>query len=236
VDVPSFEDRFTAEVPVRFRTAGDSGNSMQGTISAHALNVPGKARKEVDRGNEDMHKQDWAAAEKHFRKAIEIYPDFPVAYNNLGVACMRQKDYACARDSWKKASEMDAALVPAQVNLARSRIVDHDLTGAEALLQHALALEPLHPEALLMISNIDLALGKFDFAVTYARKVPTTYLSMYLMAHLIAGRALEAQKKFDEAAAEYKMVMAQTSSQDPAALRAQEALARLRQPATGQQD
>jgi tetratricopeptide (TPR) repeat protein len=206
---------------------------MQGTISAHALNVPGKARKEVDKGNEEMHKQDWAAAEKHFRKALEAYPDFPVAYNNLGVACMRLKDYGCAREAWEKATEMDASLVPAQVNLARVRIVDHDLAGAEALLQHALALEPLHPEALLMMSKINLALGKFDLAVTYARKVPQTLLPMFLLAHLIAGHALEAEKKFDEAAAEYKMVMAQTSSQDPAAMRAQEALARLHQPAIG---
>jgi tetratricopeptide (TPR) repeat protein len=231
VDVSPFEDRSTAEVEVHFKSASaDASGSMQGTVSAHALNVPAKARKEVDKGNDDMHKQDWAAAEQHFRKAIEIYPQFPVAYNNLGVACLRQKNYGCARDSWRTAATLDASLVPAQVNLARLRIVEHDLGGAESLLQKALGIEPLHPDGLLMLSNVELALGKFDLAVAYARKVPQSFLQLFLVAHLIAGRALEAEKKFDEAAAEYKMIMAQTSSQDPAAMRAQDALARLHQP------
>jgi len=218
----------TEYVYVKLLASKPAAASRQGTVSAQTLNVTEKARKELEKGNEEVRRQQWAAAELHFRRAIEAYPDYAAAYNNLGVVCMQTKDYACARDGWEKAVQLDSGNAQAFFNLARLRTAEGNFESAEALLQKSLAIDPTNSEGLLLLGNTELMLGKFDLALLYARKVDTVSHQGAPVAHLIAGNALEGQKKFEEAAAEYRALL-QEAPNDPAAARAQEALARLHQ-------
>jgi Flp pilus assembly protein TadD len=235
-ELSSFEGNHIEYVHVTPRNPaqGHRMKSPEGTISAHALNVPEKARRELDKGNEDARHHNWKSAEEHYRKALVSFPDYSNAYNNLGVVCMQLKDYACARDSWQKATVLDPENAQAFVNLARLRTAENNYPDAEPLLQKALGIEPLNPEGLLLLANAELMLGKFDQALLYARKVHTIPHQSYASAHLIAGNALEAEHQFNEAADEYRMVL-QESPHDPAADRARECLERLYQPVVAKQ-
>jgi hypothetical protein len=84
------------------------------------------------------------------------------------------------------------------------------------------------------LANAELMLGKFEQALLYARKVHTIPHQSYASTHLIAGKALEAEHKFDEAAEEYRLVL-QESLHDPAADRARQCLERLHQPVVANQ-
>ncbi len=89
---------------IRVEPANPDGTTMttskQGSVSVASLNIPEKAKKERDKGNEAFAKGDGEKAKEHYLKAIEIYPSYASAYNNLGTVYMTSADKAHAREAW----------------------------------------------------------------------------------------------------------------------------------------
>ena len=56
------------------------------TVSARELRIPGKARREFEKGLERLLKQDPAGSVSHFTKAAQAFPDYYEAYYHVGVA------------------------------------------------------------------------------------------------------------------------------------------------------
>ena len=52
-----------------------------------------------------------------FKEAIEIHPFYAEAYNNLGYAYTRQKEYEKAKEAFRKALEIEPDHKRARVNL-----------------------------------------------------------------------------------------------------------------------
>src|SRR4029077_13866994 len=65
------------------RKEGTTPSSNQGSVSKAALNIPDKARKEFDKGLVAFKKEDFPAARERFNKAIELYPQYSLAFVNL---------------------------------------------------------------------------------------------------------------------------------------------------------
>ncbi len=59
------------------------GVPMNSLVSAADLGIPARARKELDKANELLARQELEQAVQRLNKAIEIYPAYAVAYNNL---------------------------------------------------------------------------------------------------------------------------------------------------------
>ena len=57
------------------------------TVPAVRLKIPDNARKEFERGSKAMEAQKWGESRKHFQAAVDLYLDYDLAYNGLGVAC-----------------------------------------------------------------------------------------------------------------------------------------------------
>ncbi|HEV2861009.1 MAG TPA: protein kinase [Pyrinomonadaceae bacterium] len=106
---------------------------------------------------------------EHFQQAIDIDPDFALAYSGLADAYVlaggiRPKEsYMRARAAAAKALELDASLGEAYATLGFIKThAGHDWAGGEADLRRAIELSPNHATAHHWYSALLLAQGRFD--------------------------------------------------------------------------
>ena len=214
------------QVQPKQSTAQAGRKLSSATVASIDLNVPEKARNEFERGTQAFGQKDWAAARKHLQQAIAFYPQYAAAYNNLGVAFVNSGDLESARTAFEKAILLNQSFGPAHVNLAKIYYSAGQFQNAEILLERSLSFEPLNVEALLLLANAQLLLGKLDDAILNARKVHTLPHHGYELAHFICARALEGKQDNHTASAEYRLFL-EESPNDPNAPRARAALAKL---------
>lgn len=198
----------------------------EATVSAAQLNVPENARKEYSKGVEAMHNKDWKEAREHFDMATRDYDKFDWAYNALGVVCMASGDKASAHTAFAKAVEINDHNAGAERNLARIMIGEGDFAQAEAHARHSLMVEAQNADALTLEGLAQLKQGKFDDALASARRVHSSDKHAFPYSHLIAARALEAKQMKDQAAAEYRIYLAEAPDA-PEAIVARDGLQRI---------
>jgi Tetratricopeptide repeat len=224
--VDPFDTEHTEYVHAQPIDVANPLGSTQGSISTAELEVPGNARKELEKGNQALAKGDSSKAIENYKKAIALYPKYALAYNNLGVGYMRTNDPASAQQAWQRALQADPNMASACANLARFDIQEKRYPHAIVLLQKALSTQPSSPDYLLLMSEAQFLSTHFDQALVYARKVYSVKHEKYELAHIIAGRALEAEHHPDQARLEYEVLIKESPSA-PEAEEARKSLARL---------
>ncbi|MCM8794221.1 MAG: tetratricopeptide repeat protein [Candidatus Omnitrophica bacterium] len=90
---------------------------------------------------------DQAKAQYHWKKSLEIFPDYWVALNNLGFAAYRKGDYAAAEDFYKRAVQSCSDFLLARRNLAELYMAQKKYAQALEQLQHVLKTYPEDPWA-----------------------------------------------------------------------------------------
>jgi tetratricopeptide (TPR) repeat protein len=191
--------------------------STHGTVSVASLNIPDKARKEFEQGETALQKDDIAEAEKRLSKAVEVYPKFAAAYNDLGVIAMRGLDTASAEHDFQQAISADDSYAPAYVNLAKMRLDQKKPQDARVLLEKATAAQPLNVEALTLLATTAYALNDNDAVITSAQKVHLLPHQQYAIVHYVAGLAYEKKQQFQQAAAEYQLFLKEAPASPSAA-------------------
>lgn len=215
------------DVKAASEAAGNSATAAPGgTVAAVDLNVPDKAKKEFDKGTAALNQNDLAAAKKHFEKAIEIYPQYAGAYNNLGILAMRAGDHDAAIAAFQQAVHINGHYPRACINLVRLLLPDRKYAEAETLLNTALSTDPLNPEALTLLANVQLQTGRYEQATATAAKVNSVPHEGFAIVHIVAAVAYENRHMSQEAAAEYAAYLKE-SPDGPAAPRARAAMAHL---------
>jgi tetratricopeptide (TPR) repeat protein len=187
------------------RRGGSPDNTAQGgMVSATDMNIPEKARKEMDAAMDAMQKNDMAGATEHLNKAVQIYPQYARAWNNLAVIRMKAGDKTGARAAWELAIAADDKLAPAYLNLARIAISDQQLVDAEKLIEKALASDPSNASALFLMATAQAMNGQWADALVSARKVHNIADHKHFAdAHRIAAEALIQLHHPQDALAEY---------------------------------
>ena len=105
------------------------------TVSVTSLGAPKEAKKAFEKGQEQVHKGKFRAACEFFRRAVQVYPQYAVAWLELGRAQIKQNDFDNAQQSFYQATSHDSRLVAgyeglAQVALRQARWKDvADSTG-----------------------------------------------------------------------------------------------------------
>jgi len=205
-----YRDDTTSFQHVRVAVKGaDKGESKANspTVSQATLNITPKARKEYEKAGKAMKAGDWAQAKSKLEHAIELYPPFAAAHNDLGVVFMSIGDKPKGRAAFEKALEIEPNYGRAFRNLAIMKLSEGDREEGLALAEKAAAADPLDPQALLLVAQVYLQSGRMEDAAAQARKVHEMPHEDFAVAHLLAARALEARNLSDEAAAEYKMFL-----------------------------
>jgi tetratricopeptide (TPR) repeat protein len=205
---------------------GALGGKPGGVVSSAEMNIPEKARKEVDKGMESMGKNDMPAATEHFQKAVEVYPNYARAWFNLGVIKAQAKERPGAKEMWEKAIAVDSKFVPAYFSLARMSIADKQPQEAEKLLTKGLSVDPDNAEGLFLLANIQFMQGQYSQVVATAGRVHSQEHKRYADVHVIAGQSLLKQGQ-DQLALEQFDIYLKEYPDSPKAAQVRQAMAQI---------
>jgi tetratricopeptide (TPR) repeat protein len=204
------------DLEVKVRLAGESdqtyglpGNAL---ISAVDLGIPTNATKEFRKANQLIDKQDWKKAIERLQRAVELYPGFAAAHNNLGVAYSRAGDGTRARESLQTAVSINDHLVPAYVNLSRISIAANDFSEAEALLSKAAGIAPSDATTLVLLAYVQARQEHLDQTIATSRQAHATTQGQHAFVHLAAAHAFEQKRMIGDAIAELQLYL----TEDPA--------------------
>jgi tetratricopeptide (TPR) repeat protein len=213
-DSPTFDvdlRKVTQAQYITVRQLAETGpkplSSHSGMVSAADLNVPQKARKEVDKANEEMAEQNWKKAEEHLDKAIAIAPQYATAYNNLGVLYAKTNDLPREEEALKKAIAADDHFAPAFVNYGKMCILQKNFPQAEILLQKAVTVEPNNSESLMLLADAEYMNRHFDAAIVSARQAHSSDKDHPSFVHYIAARSYQQENRQQDALAEFQLFL-----------------------------
>ena len=195
----------------RLEDANDAKAKGASTIAAQDLNIPENAVSEFNRAIDLMNRQEWKKAIERLTRAVALYPHYAAAWNNLGAAYAHLGDRPHEQEALEKAVSLNDHLAPAFVNLAKLAIADRNMGRAETLLDKASTADPANAQTLTLLANVELLQQHYDQAIAACRKVHSLPGS-HAVVHYIAAHALEHEKNFSEAEAEFQTFLKEEPS------------------------
>jgi tetratricopeptide (TPR) repeat protein len=200
------------DIAVRHRNAVDfSGMGTSAFVSASGLAVPKRAKKELDRSNELIRNGELQQAIAKLKKATEIYPQYALAYNNLGVLYSRLGDRVHENEALQKAISLDPSFALAYVNVGRMDMKGNDYPEAEAAFNKALSFNPTDAITLILLSYSEFMDKSFDAAIATSQKAHSLD-KPHAFAHRVAARAFEQEKQGAKAIAELEIFLKEEPS------------------------
>jgi len=218
---------------VMFVTVQSKGGPAQTTprspetvTSASQLRIPPMARKPFDKGMDAMQRKEFPKAADLFQKAIDAYPQYDAAYDNLGVALMQMGESEKAGAAFQKAVELNDKNADANRNYARFLISTKKYDQAIEPIKRALMVTPQDSSSLTLLAIAEFQTKEYDAALQTALKIHQSEHEGYAVAHYIAGKVYEMKNQASAATAEYETYL-QESPNGPQAEQVRAALARL---------
>lgn len=114
------------------------------TISKGELLIPPKALKELQRSQTALRSGDIRASAQHLERALQIYPNYLEARNNLGAQYIELHEYEKAVTELQKAIEINPRVAQPYNNLSVAFFSLQRYPDAEAAARRALDLDPHH--------------------------------------------------------------------------------------------
>jgi tetratricopeptide (TPR) repeat protein len=154
----------------------NSPNTMQTerngyTVSARELKIPGKARREFEKGLGSLAKQDVAGSLSHFTKATEAFPDYYEAYYHVGVAATRLGQRNEAMRAFQKAIDASGGRYAlAEFGIGYLVYLEGKPEEAATIIRRGLEVDPSSPDGYLILGMAQLRLNRPDEAERSARE------------------------------------------------------------------
>ena len=117
------------------------------TVEAADLAVPNAAKKEYGKACESLAGGKNDDAEKHLRKATELFPHYSASWVLLGQILMQRPDLPASRDACQKASLASPSYIQAYLCLADIAMHEGDWNGVLAQSVKAIELDPANTSA-----------------------------------------------------------------------------------------
>ena len=148
--------------------------------------------------------------EHSYRRAIELDPQFAVAYAHLARLLNRLTRGAEAQPLYEKATEL--AQDADTLNLIAESLQAEQLwSQSEPVLKRALDLDPRHPTSLLLMGRFFVVNRKFQEAEPYL-KTATEVSSKAFQPFILLGRAYLGMDRYSDAEATYERASALAAS------------------------
>ena len=141
------------------------------TISATTAGAPSKAKKDYDKGRELQKQQKWDAALEKFGKAVELYPQYAVAWLEMGRVQEQEKDPVAARQSFQHAISADPKFITPYQELAQLAFRDKQWQELLDTTTEILRLNPVNfPQHWFLNATANYYLQRYDAAEQSAIK------------------------------------------------------------------
>jgi tetratricopeptide (TPR) repeat protein len=141
------------------------------TISATSAGAPAKARKEYEKGRELEKKEKWDPALSSFQKAVEVYPEYAIAWFEMGRVQVQKGELGAARQSFHQSSVADSKFVGAHHELAKLALQDKQWQEVVDSTDAVLKLNPVNfPGDWLLNAAGNFYLQHLDAAEKSARR------------------------------------------------------------------
>jgi tetratricopeptide (TPR) repeat protein len=150
--------------------------------------VPAKARKEFEKASHSAEAGKTDEAIVHLRKAISLYPDYLMAYNDLGTCLMAQGKLEAAGVELRRAVSLDDKAFNPALNLGIVLVHQGQFAEAAKILGKALPLEPTSPAVHLYLGLAASGLGSFETADRELRAAYSLGGSKYAIALVHLGQ------------------------------------------------
>jgi tetratricopeptide (TPR) repeat protein len=168
VDIQLVPKNTTSSAPSDSRQSGSNPNMMD--IREYSKDFPKKTVKEFEKGIEadrDNKKDDAIA---HYRKAIEISPDFYPAHNNLGSDELSQSHLDAAKIEFTTVVKLNQSDASAYFNLANVSMLQGQLSEADNFLDEGFRRQPDSAFGKFLLGTVDLRAGKLSDAELALRR------------------------------------------------------------------
>jgi len=128
--------------------------------------VPANAKKAYDQGLKAVSKGKFQEAATNFEQALQLYPDYLAARNDLGAQYLKLKRIDEAEKHFQIVLANDPKNFNAKFNMGLVQIERHDYTGALVLLNQAVSIDSTRPVPHLWIGIANLEMGSLQEAET----------------------------------------------------------------------
>lgn len=157
---PDADARSVFEPGIRREAA--SVRPASGTISIARLKSrpPAKAQKEMNKATKLVAEGEREEAIGHYERAIELFPSYVEAYNNLGVQCIKLGRTNEAIGALERAVQLDAGSVEPHLNLAVALHKAGQLDAAAFQAERAVEIAPQSASANLGLGLVLTAQGR----------------------------------------------------------------------------
>ncbi|HSR49520.1 MAG TPA: tetratricopeptide repeat protein [Acidobacteriota bacterium] len=121
----------------------------QGTlVSLNSLNAPKKARKAYEKGRKELSKRkpNLKKAGKKFQEAIDLYPEYAAAWQQLGVVRMSQQNRPEAREAFETAAAADPKYLAPLLSLTRMELEKGSWQAASQFCDQLMELDSSLPQ------------------------------------------------------------------------------------------
>ncbi len=147
------------------------GISEGSGVSLTVLKAPQPARSQYEQGEQAMARKKWAEAQGHFEQAVALFPEYAMAWSELGAALQREDKPDEAEKALKRAIEVEPRYIKPYVQLAGLELTRHRYEESIAAARRAFKLNPIEfPELYCYHAQASLKLNRLDDAETSARK------------------------------------------------------------------
>src|SRR5450432_1983802 len=174
---------------------GSELKNAAGTVSTSEFDpaIPAKAKKEFERASDASNEGKTEEAIAHLRKAIEIYPSYLMARNDLGTQLLAQGKLAEAAEELQRAIKIDPKAFNPKLNLGIVLVQQQNFSEATTVLKDAVALNSAAPSARLYYG---IALAGINDLETAEKELKASHelggspyaLALYHLGHLYLNR------------------------------------------------
>ncbi len=189
------------------------------TISATTAAAPSNARKAFDKARQDVGKGKLQDAQKNLEKAVSVYPQFAVAWVELGRIQAHFKNFDVARQSFTHAIDADPKLVTPSEGVAQIALQQRQWEELVNITNRLLQLNALSfPQDWFYNALGNYYLNRLDFAQKSAQEGLKTDLEHRVpKLDYLLGLVLMQKKDFTVAAEHFRSYLAHLPNPSEAA-------------------
>jgi tetratricopeptide (TPR) repeat protein len=139
-------------------------------------------------------------------KAVFLDKSVRERWNDYGIGLLLQGDLKGAEAAFLKVTEMEPGYADGWVNVARARLQEGNMTGAETMLRKALEINGELAKTHFFLGTVLKSLGRYDEAVSHLKTATSKYPRDRVVLNQL-GRVLFLQRQFAPAIEALKRVL-----------------------------